>query len=132
MSSFIATNSTLWCQLTSYAKDEDDSENEPPAKKPKTSSTLDSAETLRLYFTWRGRETSEGEIHSGSTGGNEGTIEFHDEKAIQFKGLGSFPALGDKCHFTGTKFDNDTPKAPEAWSAFSNEAAERARVHRWN
>ncbi|KAF3479690.1 uncharacterized protein GIQ15_06666 [Arthroderma uncinatum] len=105
---------------------EDDESDEPPPKKIK--STLDNG-AMKLYFKWRGRETSEGQIHNGD--GNSGTIEFLDDKAIQFKGVGSFPAMGAECKFTGTRFDNDAAEAPVPWSEFSDAKAEEANKNRW-
>ncbi|EFE32246.1 uncharacterized protein ARB_00768 [Trichophyton benhamiae CBS 112371] len=106
---------------------EEDAEcDEPPAKKVKSSADEDS---LRLYFKWKGRNTTDTEIHDGSR--DVGTIDFLDSKAIQFKGIGSFPALGSKCEFTGTRYDKEPTTVPLPWSTFSDEAAQLANENRW-
>ncbi|EFE45149.1 conserved hypothetical protein [Trichophyton verrucosum HKI 0517] len=106
---------------------EEDAEcDEPPAKKVKSAADEDS---LRLYFKWKGRNTTDTEIHDGSR--DVGTIDFLDSKAIQFKGIGSFPALGSKCEFTGTRYDKEPTTVPLPWSTFSDEAAQLANENRW-
>lgn len=82
----------------------------------------------RVYFRWRGRETGEGEIHSNDrTQG--GYIDFSPDNTT-FEAYGGFPALGEKCKFTGSKLDDESYE-PEPWSNFSPEMAEAARVDRW-
>ncbi|KAK2877309.1 hypothetical protein FQN49_001236 [Arthroderma sp. PD_2] len=109
-----------------HESDNEEESDEPPPKKIK--STVDDG-ALRLYFKWRGRETDEGEIHNGSS--NSGTIEFLDNNAIQFKGVGSFPAMGKECKFTGTRYDNEAAAPPLPWGDFSDKAAEKAQEDRW-
>ncbi|OJD23865.1 hypothetical protein ACJ73_04783 [Blastomyces percursus] len=86
----------------------------------------------RVYFSWRGRSTSEGEIHSEEgTTSQDGYIDFTNNEAITFNGVAGFPALGSNCKFKGTKIDNDAADAPQPWTTFSREAAEKAAVDRW-
>ncbi|EGE05454.1 hypothetical protein TEQG_04330 [Trichophyton equinum CBS 127.97] len=111
----------------SESDSEEDAEcDEPPAKRVKSTADEDS---LRLYFKWKGRNTTDTEIHDGST--NVGTIDFLDSKTIQFKGIGSFPALGSQCEFTGTRYDKEPTTVPLPWSTFSDEAAQLANENRW-
>ncbi|KLJ06210.1 hypothetical protein EMPG_10359 [Blastomyces silverae] len=86
----------------------------------------------RVYFSWRGRSTSEGEIHSEEgTSSQDGYIDFTNNEAITFHGVAGFPALGSSCKFKGTKIDNDAADAPQPWTTFSRQAAEKAAVDRW-
>ncbi|EZF34549.1 hypothetical protein TMEN_7228 [Trichophyton mentagrophytes] len=111
----------------SESDSEEDAEcDEPPAKRVKSTADEDS---LRLYFKWKGRNTTDTEIHDGSR--NVGTIDFLDSKTIQFKGIGSFPALGSQCEFTGTRYDKEPTTVPLPWSTFSDEAAQLANENRW-
>ncbi|EFR00990.1 hypothetical protein MGYG_03991 [Nannizzia gypsea CBS 118893] len=111
---------------TGSESDEDAECDEPPAKKVKSASDEDS---LRLYFKWRGRDTSGSEVHDYSR--DVGTVEFLDSKTIQFKGVGSFPALGSQCEFTGTRYDKEPTTVPLPWSTFSADAAQQANEDRW-
>ncbi|KAM5448748.1 hypothetical protein MaudCBS49596_005255 [Microsporum audouinii] len=109
-----------------HESDEDAECDEPPPKKIR-SAPNDGA--LRLYFKWRGRDTTGSEIYDGSM--DLGTIEFLDGKAIQFKGEGGFPAMGSDCKFTGTRYDNEATTVPLPWSTFSDKAAQEANEARW-
>ncbi|KAG5291784.1 hypothetical protein I7I48_03689 [Histoplasma ohiense] len=87
---------------------------------------------LRVYFSWRGRSTGEGEIHTEEgTSPQDGYLVFTSDEAITFNGVAGFPALGENCKFKGTKIDDDAADAPEPWTSFSRQAAEEAAVSRW-
>ncbi|OJD19351.1 hypothetical protein AJ78_00713 [Emergomyces pasteurianus Ep9510] len=86
----------------------------------------------RVYFSWRGRSTSEGQIYTeeGSSS-QDGYIDFTSNDAVSFNGVAGFPALGNRCKFNGTKIDNDAADAPQPWTTFSRKAAEQSAVNRW-
>ncbi|PGH04925.1 hypothetical protein GX51_03221 [Blastomyces parvus] len=86
----------------------------------------------RVYFSWRGKSTSEGEIYTEEgTSSQDGYIDFTSNEATAFNGVAGFPALGDNCKFKGRKIDNDAANAPQPWTTFSREAAEKAALSRW-
>lgn len=109
--------------------DDDEEEDAPPAKKAKTQSST--AASQRIFFRWRGRETSEGEIYTGNNGGNNGYLFFKKGSPGNFKGVAGFPAVGEKCEFKGTRIDHEPAEQPEPWSNFSEEAREDANRSRW-
>ncbi|OAX82595.1 hypothetical protein ACJ72_03059 [Emergomyces africanus] len=89
-------------------------------------------EDRRVYFSWRGKSTKEGEIYTeeGSSS-QDGYIEFTSNEAITFNGVAGFPALGESCQFKGTKIDNDAADAPQPWTSFSSKAAEQLATKMW-
>ncbi|KAK2743340.1 hypothetical protein FQN55_007275 [Onygenales sp. PD_40] len=99
---------------------------------PRTGTKSAPVKDRRVYFSWRGQNTGDTEIHCEvKPGTQDGHIEFTSDEAITFKGVAGFPALGQKCEFKGTKIDNDVTAAPPSWSSFSQEAANAANVNRW-
>lgn len=93
--------------------------------------TAPTLEDRTVYFTWRGRETGEGEIHPDTRGTQTGILQFTNDKCTSFKGLGGFPYLGEECAFRGTRVDDEPSGEPEPWSNFSEDAYEEARRNRW-
>ncbi|KAK2807582.1 hypothetical protein FQN51_000015 [Onygenales sp. PD_10] len=99
---------------------------------PRTGTKSAPVKDRRVYFSWRGQNTGDTEIHCEvKPGTQDGHIEFTSDEAITFKGVAGFPALGQECEFKGTKIDNDVTAAPPSWSSFSQEAANAANVNRW-
>ncbi|KAF2638106.1 hypothetical protein P280DRAFT_405897 [Massarina eburnea CBS 473.64] len=84
-----------------------------------------------VFFSWRGRgDGDENTIWPGTYGDQTGSLKF-DNKCLNFDGVGSFPAMGDKCAFRGEKVDNEPDQKPEPWNSFSEKAAEKANRARW-
>ncbi|PGH19670.1 hypothetical protein AJ80_03825 [Polytolypa hystricis UAMH7299] len=105
----------------------DDGKAEKPTTRNDTSST-----SRRVYFHWRGRETSEGEIHSNNSGQDgKGYLDFTSDSAVAFEGVSSFPVVGEKIVFRGKKTDNKPTSSPEPWADFSESAAKEASAGRW-
>ncbi|KKZ59016.1 hypothetical protein EMCG_00881 [[Emmonsia] crescens] len=91
-----------------------------------------SVKDRRVYFSWRGRSTGEGEIHTEEgTSSQDGYMDFTSNEAITFNGVAGFPALGSSCKFKGTKIDNDAADAPQPWTSFTREVAGQSAVNRW-
>ncbi|KAK2748940.1 hypothetical protein FQN57_007223 [Myotisia sp. PD_48] len=114
-------------------EDAEEEETGPPAKKPKSAKTEANTSVgpyPPLLIRWRGRETGEGEIVSGTHQNKAAMIEFLDEKGIQFKGIIDLPYVRNG-EFSGTKFDTDIPNPPEPWSNFLEQAYEYERGRRW-
>lgn len=107
----------------------------PQSKKPCTG-TSEPATTglcpLKLLFTWRGRESGEGEIEV-DTGSNRGTIQFSDENLISFVGKMDISIVGRNVEIEGFKIGNvPRGKQPAArWSELSSWAHRREEVRRF-
>lgn len=112
--------------------EEPEESEEPKAKrgrpaKAKTETKL----SRRLLLQWRGRDTSEGQIHYDNAS-NAGYIEFTDNECSKFKGVASFPAVGEKVAFEGVRVGGDPGNTATPWSEFSRSAYDEANQNRWN
>lgn len=83
----------------------------------------------RVYFRWRGQNTTDGSIYSDGDGDrdrNMGVLEFSPD-ASRFVGLAAFPGLSNRCVFTGTKITDRPVNAPIPWETLSDEAVQQAK-----
>ncbi|WEW56006.1 hypothetical protein PRK78_001441 [Emydomyces testavorans] len=110
-------------------ENDDEEEDHANTKKPKLSSPTTAPK--RLYFLWRGRDTSDGEIHCGR---NEGYLDFSETSGgiVSFKGVRGIPSIGNECEFTGNKIHDMIIRQPIPWSELSQRAADEANAARWS
>lgn len=103
----------------------------PASKRRKPPTT--SSNPLRLYFQWRGRDTSEGmiQLDDNNHPTHTGYIDFSDKRCVAFTGVGNFGFAGNTLKFEG--FITQLLGGPMTmkWDEFSREAYERERVGRW-
>lgn len=88
---------------------------------------------LRLYFQWRGRDTSEGmiQLDNDTNPTNTGYIDFADKKCVAFSGVGNFGFAGNAVRFEGLMTQFLGGPMTMKWEEFSREVYERERVSRW-
>ncbi|PGH04292.1 hypothetical protein AJ79_07139 [Helicocarpus griseus UAMH5409] len=92
----------------------------------------ESVKDRRIYFSWRGRSTAEGEVHTEEgTSPQDGYVDFTSGAALAFNGVAGFPALGSSCQFTGKKIDDFAAEAPVPWKSFSRKAGMASAGGRW-
>jgi hypothetical protein len=85
-----------------------------------------------VYFAWRGRNTGDDDqVHHGKYGGQTGSLTFKDDACCSFEGVGSFPATGNDCGFTGSRISDEAEEDAEPWGNFSEKAYEEANRRRW-
>lgn len=110
-------------------------EEEAPVPRARKRSNKKSApkakksDPFKLHFSWRGRETGEGEIQNSEC--NRGWIQFLNKKHLQFEGEVSIDFVGRNAKFSGYKISTDTENFSKRWGDYSEEAYERERVGRW-
>jgi hypothetical protein len=99
--------------------------SQTPRKHAKTAAATNN----RLFFRFKGRETSGGCIFYNP---HKGYIEFTDSDCVAFKGVGSMPAVGNKVLFEGFKTDARASTQAEPWSSFSEAVYEEENESRWH
>lgn len=98
-----------------------------PAKKVKKASP---GSALRFHILWRGRDTSEGEIHSGP---GHGAIKFTNKNYTKLTGEIDLPHAGEGVEITGERVtDQSNAGDSSSWNDYSEAAYERANVSRWH
>lgn len=111
----------------------DSADDHPPDKKrKKQKATQKSSEhPRRMYFLWRGRETSQGEIQIDRNRSNYGHIDFADDDGLSFTGVISGGLFGRETMWRGYKLGSSVPPSRRSWDDYSEEKYEEERVGRW-
>lgn len=88
---------------------------------------------LRLYFQWRGRDTSEGmiQVDDDANPTHTGYIDMLDKRCVTFSGTANFGFAGNSVRFEGFKTQFLGGPMTMKWEHFSREAYERERANRW-
>jgi hypothetical protein len=115
---------------SSEDEDRDDESEALKARGRPAKAKTDTKQSRRLLLQWRGRETDEGQIHYDNTS-NTGYIDFTDNQCSKFKGVASFPAVGQKVPFEGVRVGDDPGHTATPWTEFSESAYDKANVARW-
>ncbi|KAF8544001.1 hypothetical protein BDD12DRAFT_817509 [Trichophaea hybrida] len=89
------------------------------------------ADSRKLHFLWRGRESGEGEIQVDYQNTNKGCIEFRDNTFTVFDATWSADLLGDDIKFCGHKTSASGKGNGIRWGELGEKAYRRAEISRW-
>lgn len=95
---------------------------------PKEGARTPENPSRRIFFKWRGKDTSTGTIYPGTTSEQRGYIDFDDDEATGFIGVSDFPILGMDCNFAGSMISAEDGDDPEPWCNFSEDALQKATI----
>lgn len=122
--------------------EDDDDEDEPTVtgKKRKVTKTPARGRTakkvkkapspgLGFHILWRGRDTSEGEVHFKP---GQGMIKFTNKHYTKFAGKVDLPSVGKDVEFTGEKVTDRPNARGSSWNKYSEAEYERANTSRWH
>jgi len=102
-----------------------------PASK-KRAVAASAAESRKLHFLWRGRESGEGEIQVDYQNMNKGCIEFRDDTFTAFDATWKADLLGDNVKFFGYKTSGNCKGNSVRWEELGKKAYRRAEISRWH
>ncbi|KAF8248382.1 hypothetical protein K440DRAFT_626266 [Wilcoxina mikolae CBS 423.85] len=92
---------------------------------------VSAADSRKLHFLWRGRESGEGEIQVDYQNTNKGCIEFRDNTFTVFDATWSADLLGDDVKFSGHKTSANGKGNGIRWEELGEKAYRRAEISRW-
>lgn len=118
-----------FCKDGGYEEEEEVPVSRARKHSKKSAPKAENSDPFKLHFSWRGKETGEGEIQNSE--GNRGWIQFPNKKYLQFEGEVSISFVGRNVKFSGYKISTDTENFTKRWGDYSEEAYERERVGRW-